>query len=53
MAVRQKKPVHLSALAVYERGSAACASDQRYQAFLKNSFADDYDNISVVLSERS
>lgn len=48
------KPVHLSALAVYERGSPLAHQISDIKRFLKNSFADvDYDNISVVLSERS
>ncbi|EHD00487.1 pathogenicity 1 island effector protein PrgK [Salmonella enterica subsp. enterica serovar Wandsworth str. A4-580] len=51
---RPPKPVHLSALAVYERGSPLAHQISDIKRFLKNSFADvDYDNISVVLSERS
>lgn len=51
---RPPKPVHLSALAVYERGSPLAHQINDIKRFLKNSFADvDYDNISVVLSERS
>ncbi len=50
---RPPKPVHLSALAVYERGSPLAHQISDIKRFLKNSFADvDYDNISVVLSER-
>ncbi|ECF6064903.1 type III secretion system inner membrane ring lipoprotein PrgK [Salmonella enterica subsp. diarizonae] len=51
---RPPKPVHLSALAVYERGSPLAHQISDIKRFLKNSFSDvDYDNISVVLSERS
>ncbi|VEB55090.1 pathogenicity 1 island effector protein [Salmonella enterica subsp. enterica] len=43
---RPPKPVHLSALAVYERGSPLAHQISDIKRFLKNSFADvDYDNI--------
>ncbi|MTC48412.1 EscJ/YscJ/HrcJ family type III secretion inner membrane ring protein [Providencia alcalifaciens] len=48
------KPVHLSALAIYERNTPLGLQVGDIKRFLKNSFADvEYDNISVVLSERS
>ncbi|HCZ4708596.1 TPA: EscJ/YscJ/HrcJ family type III secretion inner membrane ring protein [Salmonella enterica subsp. enterica serovar Saintpaul str. CFSAN004144] len=50
---RPSVPVHLSALAVYERGIPLGLQISDIKRFLKNSFADvEYDNISVVLSER-
>lgn len=51
---KSEKPVHLSALAVYERNTPLGLQIGDIKRFLKNSFADvEYDNISVVLSERS
>ncbi|WNI88043.1 EscJ/YscJ/HrcJ family type III secretion inner membrane ring protein [Citrobacter portucalensis] len=51
---RPSKPVHLSALAVYERSTPLGLQISDIKRFLKNSFADvEYDNISVILSERS
>lgn len=48
------KPIHLSALAVYERNTPLSLQISDIKRFLKNSFADvEYDNISVILSERS
>lgn len=48
------KPIHLSALAVYERNTPLGLQVSDIKRFLKNSFADvEYDNISVILSERS
>ncbi len=45
---RPPKPVHLSALAVYERGSPLAHQISDIKRFLKNSFADvDYDNIWI------
>ncbi|WP_175743609.1 EscJ/YscJ/HrcJ family type III secretion inner membrane ring protein [Burkholderia ambifaria] len=50
---RAPKPVHLSALAVYDRDIEVEQKVTDVKRFLKNSFADvDYDNISVVLSRR-
>ena len=50
---RSSVPVHLSALAVYERGTPLGLQISDIKRFLKNSFADvEYDNISVILSER-
>ncbi|EHQ9038096.1 EscJ/YscJ/HrcJ family type III secretion inner membrane ring protein [Escherichia coli] len=50
---RPSVPVHLSALAVYERGTPLGLQISDIKRFLKNSFANvEYDNISVVLSER-
>jgi type III secretion protein J len=51
---RQAKPVHLSALAVYDRDIEPEQKINDIKRFLKNSFSDvEYDNISVVLSKRS
>ena len=51
---RAAKPIHLSALAVYDRDVDPEQMVNDIKRFLKNSFADiDYDNISVVLSRRS
>ncbi|EJS3009956.1 EscJ/YscJ/HrcJ family type III secretion inner membrane ring protein [Salmonella enterica] len=51
---RPSEPVHMSALAVYERNISLGLQISDIKRFLKNSFADvDYDNISVILSERS
>lgn len=51
---RQAKPVHLSALAVYDRDIDPEQKVNDIKRFLKNSFSDvEYDNISVVLSKRS
>lgn len=51
---RQSKPVHLSALAIYDRDIAPGQKINDIKRFLKNSFSDvEYDNISVVLSKRS
>lgn len=51
---RSAKPVHLSALAIYERNTPLEQKVSDIKRFLKNSFADvEYDNISVVLSQRS
>lgn len=51
---RAARPVHLSALAVYDRDTEPEQKVNDIKRFLKNSFADvDYDNISVVLSRRS
>lgn len=50
---RPSVPVHLSALAVYERGMPLGLQISDIKRFLKNSFVDvEYDNISVILSER-
>lgn len=50
---RPSVPVHLSALAVYERGTPLGLQISDIKRFLKNSFANvEYDNISVILSER-
>ncbi|ECZ6314562.1 EscJ/YscJ/HrcJ family type III secretion inner membrane ring protein [Salmonella enterica] len=50
---RPPVPVHLSALAVYERGTPLGLQISDIKRFLKNSFANvEYDNISVILSER-
>ncbi|KVD71651.1 EscJ/YscJ/HrcJ family type III secretion inner membrane ring protein [Burkholderia ubonensis] len=50
---RAAKPVHLSALAVYDRDIEPEQIVTDIKRFLKNSFADvDYDNISVVVSRR-
>lgn len=50
---RAAKPVHLSALAVYERNVVLDQQISDIKRFLKNSFSDvEYDNISVVLSQR-
>lgn len=49
-----KKPIHLSALAVYNNDVQPSILIGEIKRFLKNSFAEvDYDNISVVLSQRS
>lgn len=51
---QQSKPIHLSALAVYERDINPEQKVNDIKRFLKNSFADvEYENISVVLSKRS
>lgn len=51
---RQSNPVHLSALAVYDRDIDPEQKVNDIKRFLKNSFSDvEYDNISVVLSMRS
>ncbi|PRP71108.1 EscJ/YscJ/HrcJ family type III secretion inner membrane ring protein [Chromobacterium amazonense] len=51
---RSTRPVHLSALAVYDRDIEPEQKVNDIKRFLKNSFVDvDYDNISVVLSRRS
>ncbi|AZN35912.1 EscJ/YscJ/HrcJ family type III secretion inner membrane ring protein [Iodobacter ciconiae] len=48
------KPVHLSALAVYDKEIEATLLINDIKRFLKNSFSEvEYDNISVVLSRRS
>lgn len=48
------KPVHLSALAIYERDINPEQKINDIKRFLKNSFSDiEYDNISVVLSKRN
>ncbi|WP_063899286.1 EscJ/YscJ/HrcJ family type III secretion inner membrane ring protein [Burkholderia ubonensis] len=50
---RAAKPVHLSALAVYDLDIEPEQKIIDIKRFLKNSFADvDYDNISVVVSRR-
>ncbi|ATP28888.1 EscJ/YscJ/HrcJ family type III secretion inner membrane ring protein [Chromobacterium violaceum] len=50
---RTSQPMHISALAVYDRDVDAAAMINNIKRFLKNSFAEvDYDNISVVLSRR-
>ncbi|OXJ21509.1 EscJ/YscJ/HrcJ family type III secretion inner membrane ring protein [Burkholderia sp. HI2714] len=50
---RAAKPVHLSALAVYDRDIEPEQKVTDIKRFLKNSFADvEYDNISVVVSRR-
>jgi type III secretion system YscJ/HrcJ family lipoprotein len=47
------RPMHMSALAVYEQDLAPAVLIGQVKRFLKNSFPDiDYDNISVVLSKR-
>lgn len=47
-------PVHVSALAVYEREIDPQLLISEIKRFLKNSFSEvDYENISVVLSKRS
>lgn len=51
---RKAAPIHLAALAVYERDSEPQALVNDIKRFLRNSFADvAYDNISVVLSRRT
>lgn len=51
---QQSNPIHLSALAVYERDINPEQKINDIKRFLKNSFADvEYENISVVLSKRS
>lgn len=51
---RAARPVHLSALAVYDRDAEPEQKVNDIKRFLKNSFAEvEYDNISVVLSRRS
>ncbi|MFF7062406.1 EscJ/YscJ/HrcJ family type III secretion inner membrane ring protein [Pseudomonas sp. NPDC008258] len=51
---RKAAPIHLSALAVYERDSEPQLLVNDIKRFLKNSFsAVDYDHISVVLSKRA
>jgi type III secretion system YscJ/HrcJ family lipoprotein len=51
---RKTAPVHLSALAVYERDMEPGALINDIKRFLRNSFAGvEYENISVVLSKRS
>ncbi|WP_168191951.1 EscJ/YscJ/HrcJ family type III secretion inner membrane ring protein [Chromobacterium phragmitis] len=50
---RTAQPMHISALAVYDRDVDAAAMINNIKRFLKNSFAEvEYDNISVVLSRR-
>ncbi|WP_434626699.1 EscJ/YscJ/HrcJ family type III secretion inner membrane ring protein [Chromobacterium sp. CV08] len=50
---RPAAPMHVSALAVYDRDVDAGAMINNIKRFLKNSFAEvEYDNISVVLSRR-
>ncbi|AUH51348.1 EscJ/YscJ/HrcJ family type III secretion inner membrane ring protein [Chromobacterium sp. ATCC 53434] len=50
---RAAAPMHISALAVYDRDVEAGVMINNIKRFLKNSFADvEYDNISVVLSRR-
>ncbi|MFJ4454755.1 EscJ/YscJ/HrcJ family type III secretion inner membrane ring protein [Pseudomonas sp. NPDC089392] len=51
---RKVAPIHLSALAVYERDSEPQRLVNDIKRFLKNSFsAVEYDHISVVLSKRA
>ena len=51
---RKSVPVHLSALAVYERDMEPSALVNDIKRFLRNSFAGvEYENISVVLSKRA
>lgn len=51
---RKSNPIHLSALVVHERDIEAQLLIGDIKRFLKNSFAEvEYDNISVVLSQRS
>ena len=50
----KKRPIHISALAVYQSEVQPSLLISEIKRFLKNSFAEvDYDNISVVLSQRT
>ncbi|PUA19959.1 EscJ/YscJ/HrcJ family type III secretion inner membrane ring protein [Glaciimonas sp. PCH181] len=49
-----KRPIHLSALAIYSNDVQPSILIGEIKRFLKNSFSEvEYDNISVVLSQRS
>lgn len=51
---RTARPIHLSALAIYEGDVDSPSLINDIKRFLKNSFAEvEYENISVVLSHRS
>lgn len=51
---RPSRPVHMSAVAIYERDINPEQKINDIKRFLKNSFSDiEYENISVVLSKRS